>query len=223
MHPGHLESADRAVESLALAAVFARAAEHLLARELEVVEVQLPRLPAEVTDLANRRAGQPRWKLVALFEDQELTDTLVAAVWIGRLLGARQHRDEIRAVGKRAPHLAAVQHPAIAVAGRLARDVGEIGARLRLRQRSRAEEFSTRHPRQIFAPLLRRETAAESVAARDYAGDAHPCAREFFGDQHVLERSQAKSAVRLRDHDSEVAHLRKLVPQRHRDIALLGI
>src|SRR5208282_3587002 len=161
MHPRHLESAHRAVESLALAAVFALAAEQCVCRQLEVVEVQLPRLPAEVTDLANRRAGQPRWKLAALLEDQELADALVAAVWIGRLLGARQHRDEIRAVGKRAPGLGAVQHPAIAVARRFARDVGEIGARVRLRQRSRAEKFSTRHPRQIFAPLLRRETAAE--------------------------------------------------------------
>src|ERR1035437_8604502 len=157
MHPGHLESADRAVESLALAAVFALAAEQCLCRQLEVVEVQLPRLPAEVTDLANRRAGQPRWKLVTLFEDQELTHALVAAVWIGRLLGARQHRDEIRTVGKRAPHLAAVPHPAIALPGRFARDVGEVGAGVRLRQRSRAEEFPTRHPRPIFAPLLRRE------------------------------------------------------------------
>src|ERR1019366_35061 len=110
MHPGHLEAADRAVESLALAAVFALAAEPRVCRQLKVVEVQLPRFRAEVTDLAKRGAGQPRWKLVALLEDQELTDALVAAVWIGRLLGARQHRDEIRAVGKRAPHLAAVQH-----------------------------------------------------------------------------------------------------------------
>src|ERR1039458_2423921 len=107
MPPGHLESADRAVESLALAAVFALAAEQRVCRQLEVVEVQLPRLPAEVTDLANRRPGHPRGTLAALFEHQELAEPLVAAVWIGRLFGARQYPEVIRAVGKRAPHLAA--------------------------------------------------------------------------------------------------------------------
>src|SRR5208283_5829890 len=115
MHPSHLEPTDGAVKSLALTAVFALAAEQRVGGQPEVVEVQLPRLPAEVTDLANRRTGQPRWKLAALLKHEKLTEALVAAVWIGRLFGARQYPEVIRAVGKRAPSLAAVEHPAVAV------------------------------------------------------------------------------------------------------------
>src|SRR5271166_566029 len=153
MHPSHLEPTDGAVKSLALTAVFALAAEQRVGGQPEVVEVQLPRLPAEVTDLANRRARQSWRKLAPLLQHQELADALVTAARIAWLPGARQHRDEVGAVGKRAPGLGAVEQPAVAVARRFARDVGEIGARVRLRQRRRAEEFSARHPREIIAPL----------------------------------------------------------------------
>ena len=77
-----------------------------------------------------------------------------------------------------------------------------------------AETLAARHLRQQSAGvLLRVKPAAQTVAARDDAGDAHPGAGQLLGDQAVLEDAEAEAAVLLRNQDAEVAELAELLAQ----------
>src|SRR5262249_14991481 len=92
VHARDLEAAERRTEGLSFAAAFALATEERISRQPQIVEMKFPGLPSEVADLANRRAAESGRKLAALFQYQELADSFVTPLWIGRLLGARQHR-----------------------------------------------------------------------------------------------------------------------------------
>ncbi len=190
---------------------------------MKVVEVQLESLPAEVADLANRRSRDPGRKAAALFLNQELADTDVAALGIGRRRGAREQHDVVGAVGERAPGLGAVDHPFVALARGLARDTGEVGAGVGLGKRKRPEPFAAGDFRKIAALVLFGNPAPQRVAARDDAGDAHPGPRQLLGHQRVFERAEPQAAVLFGNQDAEVAQLGHLVAQRHRDVALLGV
>ena len=94
-----------------------------------------------------------------------------------------------------------------------------------LRHGEGAEELALGHARQITAALLlaHHVRADQEIAARDQRGDAHPAARQLLGHQAVLEAAEPEAAVLLRDQDAEIAQLGHLVPQVHRDVALLGV
>ena len=180
--------------------------------------MQLPGLPAEIANLANRRAGHAFGQLAALLLDQELSNADVAPLFFRRR-SPREQMDKIRAVGKGAPGLGAVDDELIAVARRPACDVGEVGARVGFGEREGAEEFAARHRRIVLALLLLAGIAIDSVAARDDTGDAHPRPREFFRHQRVFESAEAQPAVLLGNEDSEVTERAHLVAQIHRDLA----
>ena len=182
-----LEPARHAVERLAFLG-----AARLDHRHAHVVEVELPGLPAEVADLGDRASGHALGQLALGLLDRDRGEALVAASLAG--LGARDHLDEVGAVGERAPVLAAVQDPVVAVALGAALDRREVGADVGLGHGERAEILAARHRLDLLLALvaLARNRAVEAVAARDQAGDAHPAARELLGDQAVLEDPRAR-------------------------------
>src|SRR5579863_3234352 len=130
--------------------------------------MQLPGLPAEIADLADRRAAHPCGQLAALLLDHELADADVAPLLIRRR-STCEKLDKVGAVGERAPGLGPVDHPLVALAHRPARNVRQVRTGVGLRQRKRAEKFPARHPRKILPPLIIADTAPQAVAPRDYA------------------------------------------------------
>ena len=142
-----------------------------------------------------------------------------------RIGGAGDDDQEVGAVGEGAPVLVAADQVAGAVLLGAAGDVGDVGAGVGLGHREGAEKLALGHARQVAGALLLAHhlRADQEVAAGDQRGDAHPAARQLLGDQAVLEAAQAQAAVLLGDQDAEVAELGHLVPQVHRDVALLGI
>src|SRR5262245_4325235 len=215
---GRLEARGRVVEGLALLA------DHVRRRDTEIVEGQLPGLPAEVADLGNRRAAAAFGQLAALLLDEEHRQPEVTLAR-GRVRGARNDDQEVSAVGEGAPVLVAADQVARAVLPGSAGDVGDVRAGVGLGHGEGPQEFALGHARQVPPALLlaHHVRADQEIAAGDQGGDAHPTARQLLGHQAVLEAAQAKPAVLLRNENAEVAELRHLVAQVHRDVALLRI
>ena len=90
----------------------------------DVVEGELPGLPAEVADLGIG-APLPAAARRAASRQEEHRARGGAS---GRRVRARDHHDEVGAVGEGAPVLVAVDHPLVAVAARPAGDRRDVGA-----------------------------------------------------------------------------------------------
>ena len=141
-------------------------------------------------------------------------------------VGAGEDDQEVGLVGVGAPVLGTGDLPVVAHAHGAAGDVGNIRAGIRLGQRIGAEKLALRHARQQLGLALRRQRvhrAQQAVAARDQAGDAHPAAREFLGDQAVLEGAQPEAAEFFGDQDAEVAEFGHFLDQFARDRALVRV
>ena len=138
----------------------------------------------------------------------------------------REGRDAARAGAARARHdqehvgvrrvgdvaLGAVQHIVRAVAHRRRREVGRVGAVVRLGQREGAGAAALRHRGQVF-PLLRlRGEVEDRLAAKPdrgrEAGAEHGRGPgEGEGEPHLLLLGEAEAPVFLRDRDGEEPHL----------------
>src|SRR6185437_440384 len=180
--------------------------------------MEFPGLPSEIANLANRRSADALGQLATFLFHQELSNADMAPL-LFRRRSPREQMDEVRAIGEGAPGLGTVDDELIAVAGRPARYVREVGTGVRLGERKGAEEFAARHPWIVLAFLFLADVAVNTVAARDYTRNAHPCPREFFCHQCILEGAQAEAAVLLRNKYAEVAELTHLVAQLDWDFA----
>ena len=206
--PAYLDAVHHLVETLA-DALFA--SEHSRRRDLVVVEHHLgglDALVAHLVDLAGdgeaTRGLEPR-----LLLQQEGAHVLVHRVAAGVSLDQRGHHRGVSAV--RQPHLLAVDRPLIPVADGLGGDRRNVGATARLGHRERAAHIAGRHPRKVVLLLLVGTVLDDQVrddeVSVDDARDAHPPAREFLDAQHVGQQRLAETAVLLRDHEPEQAHL----------------
>ena len=129
--------------------------------------------------------------------DQERRDPTVPLLFVGR--GPGEEDDVVGLIGKRAPHLRAVDDPATVIGtGGLAPNVRHIGTSLGLGQGKRTEVFTGGDLRQHSGFLLGREAAAHPIATRQQSTDAHPRSGEFFGDEAVLEDAESQARRILR-------------------------
>ena len=144
--------------------------------------------------------------------------------WAGSVgLGPCEDLQVVRSVGERAPHLLAVDAPALAVRRRTAAQVGDVRAGLGLGQGECAQEVTAGHGREVALALFRVEAGRELLTAGDQARDAHPRPRELLDDDRVLGEAEAQAAVLLGDEDAEEAQLRHLGAELHRDLACDGV
>ncbi len=134
-----------------------------------------------------------------------------------RVLGARDHQHVLGLVDTGDVDLAAVEHPAVAVAAGRGGDVVGVGAGVGLGDRERHRRGAVADARQPALLLLLGAVAADHGAA-DRRADDHHQQRAALGGQLLADRRDVTDAattpaVLLGDVDAEVAVLADLQPQ----------
>ena len=202
------------------------AAQHLGLRDAEAVEHHLggvDALVAHLVDLAGDREPLGDLAEPARLLDQQRRQVLVGL--LGALVGLDEHRGEVRRAAVGQPHLGAVDHVVVAVGLRAGLDGRDVGAQVRLRHGEGAGHLPGRELRQVLLLLLLGAVVDDHVAddevGVDDARDAHPPARDLLDDQRVGRQRLAQTAVLLRDHEPEQAHLLHPVDDRLR--VLVGV
>ena len=130
---------------------------------------------------------------------------------LGSLVGADEHRGEVRRCAVGQPHLGAVDAVPVAILDALRLDRRDVRPEVRLGHRERAAHLALGHRRQVALLLLGCAVLNDHVrhdeVGVDHAGHAHPAARELLDDQGVGQQRLAEPAVLLRNGDPEQAHL----------------
>src|SRR6267143_1221511 len=192
--PG-IEVGERDLQSLA------RRPQHVLGRNLEILECDLAGVVGAVAELvldaqhAIARPVGPR---------EEGRDAALAGGGIG---DGEQHGHRRRAT-RRDERLAAVDHPALAAAHRARPQIRQVGAGLRLGEEQARQLLAAGHRAQVARLLLRRAVIAhlpaERVGGADHVADAGVAVRELLGAQHVRgEIGAAAAPLRRHAHAEE--------------------
>src|ERR1019366_4710907 len=123
---------------------FRIAGDRLARRRPDIVEIELPGLPAEIADLGDGAAGAALGQLALGFFHRDRGGA-GATAWRIRIVDAAEHADIVGAVGEGAPVLGPGDDPVVAVAARPALDAGEVRAGAPLRQGRRAQVAALGH------------------------------------------------------------------------------
>src|SRR5262249_2915617 len=139
---------------------------------------------------------------------------------------AGQQEDVVGHVGRRAPRLAAVEHPAAVGAGRAGRHRAEhVRAAARFGAPDRVADLAARRRRQEALLLLVAAVEADALATGERGdppdpGEAAEGSRQLAREDALDDDVAALAAVLLRDPDAVIAGGGQLLPQVERVLVL---
>ncbi len=201
--------------------------DQVFSRHREVFEAQAVRLHPVVTDGWDVLAEQVgRLELVArLFFDQEDAQPFVAHRRIG--VRTRQHGQNLRPIGERAPRFGAIQDIVVAVAHGAQLHAGGIRTGVGFGEGGCCQNLTRRNAGQVFlflllGPMLHEQRAGDQIA-REHTADAEPTAAEFLGYNGHADGVHASTAPLFGERHAKEAQVAHLLDEIHGDLFGLAV
>ncbi len=154
-----------------------------------------------------------------------LDDQRADATWASVGIGARHHRVDIGLARARHPELRAIEDVVIAITPRQAADAGDIGTRVRLTERKRAERLTRRHAGQPALALLIvaefGDQPAHHIVDGEPDGGGHIGLGDLLIDDGAGQPRELRAAILLRDECARQPQLAQRRKEFTREVAFL--